>query len=451
MKIVIIGAGEVGSYLCQLLSGQAHEVTVIESRKEAAAVVEELYDARVLIENGSSAETLVNAGVRECDFFLAMTSDDKTNLVASSLAKVLGAQTTIARIHDQTYADNSHVNYQLHFGIDYLINPEGLCAVELAKLIRNPGRVAVENFARGQIEVQQIRVTRRSKLIGKSLKDLRLDSRIRIGYVQRGEEINVPTGDTSLEEGDMVTIFGQREAIYGVKTKIDPDSVADTVRVVLFGGTETSIALVRLLSNPRFKVRIIERKRELCQELAEKFPSVTVIHGDATSLRLLEEEQIGSAEYFVAATKEDEANIMTGLQASKLGTAHVQLVINKTDYENVLQELKSALGVEVMVSPRIATANEVIRYLSKEPLIELATLPDGVGKVLEIRLVHGSQHAGKPLRNIPLPRGSVIVALLRKFQVKVPGADDTILAGDRVVVVTTEGNVEALRKLFCEE
>ena len=446
MKIIIVGAGEVGGYLCELLSKQAHDVTLIESSHRIAQDLEESCDARIVIGNGSSAEVLTKANVSDCDFFLAMTSEDRTNLISCSLAKALGAKSTIVRFHDQTYTDNSFVNYQLHFGADYMLNPEGLCAVELAKSIRNPGSVAVENFARGQIEVQQIRVAIESRLAGTKLKDLQLSTRI--GYVQRNDELEVASANTSLRGNDVVTAFGSSEELFELNRMLDPRSVADQARVVLFGGSETAIALVRLLANPRYKIRIIEEDANLCAQLAEKFPDINLIHGNATSLRLLEEEHIGQTDYFVACTKRDEDNIMTGLQASKLGAPHVQLVINKPDYENVLQNLKSTLGVELMVSPRVATANEVLRYLSAEPVVELATLPNQTSKILEIRIAHDNPFSGRNLREIPFPEGCVVVALLHKFQVKVPGAKDSILGGDRIVIITNDENVEQVKDLL---
>jgi len=160
MRIIIVGAGEVGSYLCETLSRLDHDVTVIERDEERAAKLNHELDVRVLTAIGSSARTLIKAGVEKCDYFLAMSRNDETNLVSSSLAKALGARFTFTRIHDQTFRDNSIVNYQNHFGIDHLINPERLAAVEIAKAIRNPGRVAVEDFARGYIEVQLVHVTK---------------------------------------------------------------------------------------------------------------------------------------------------------------------------------------------------------------------------------------------------------------------------------------------------
>ncbi len=444
MKIIIVGAGEVGHNLCATLAAANHDVTLIEKSEDRCERLDEEQNARIISGNGSSARQLVDVEVSKCDAFLAMTSDDRTNVISCSLAKGLGAKNTIARIHDETYSDNSVINYQLHFGIDLLINPEAICAVELAKQIRSAGRVAVENFARGQIEVQQQKVAHNSRLAGKQLKDLKLDSRARIGYLQRGGTSEVPNAETVLQAGDVITLFGHPEALYILREKFDPKHKVELSRVVLFGGSETAINLIHRLTNPRFKIRVIEKDPIKCRKLAERFPHVTVINGDATSLRLLEEEQIGSADYFVACTKDDEENILTCIQASKLGAKHVQLVINKGDYDDLLGMLKSTLAIEVVVSPRSATATYMLRTLSTETVANLAELPDGNGRILEIRIGHSSPCVGRKIKDIQLPRGSLFVALLHKFKAKVPAADDQILAGDRVVVLVNQDQEKAL-------
>lgn len=448
MRIIIVGAGEVGSYLCETLSRQEHDVTVIERDEERAAKLNQELDVRVLTASGSSASTLIKAGVQKCDYFLAMSRNDETNLVSSSLAKALGARYTFTRIHDQTFRDNSIVNYQNHFGIDHLINPERLAAVEIAKAIRNPSRVAVEDFARGFIEVQLVDITKGSKAIGKSLAELRLDSRIRVGIVQRGESTTVARADTVLELGDSVTLFGHPETLYDARSLFDPNVNRHTAfRVVIMGGDEMSVSLARLLSNPRFKIRIIEADRARCRKLADRFPDVTIIHGSGTSLRLLEEEQIGGADFFVACTKIDEDNVMTCLQASKLGTKHVMLAINRADYAEVLEQLKAAIGVELAVSPRVATANEVLRYISREPYIDLGSLPGDIGKIIEIKVGDKSPATGKKLKEIEWPKGCVIVALLHRFQAKTPGANDVISAGDHIVVTVQKDTLKDLLAL----
>lgn len=446
MKIVIVGAGEVGRSLCASLSDAGHDVTLIETSSSQCERLDEEQNARIVNGNGSSARQLVDVGVGKCGAFLAMTSDDRTNVISCSLAKGLGAKNTVARIHDETFNDTSVINYQLHFGIDQLINPEAICAVELAKQIRNPGRVAVENFARGQIEVQQLRVNEGSKLVNRNLRDVKLSRRVRVGYLQRNNETEVAGADTQIRTGDLVTLFGHPEELLDVRDRFDPKDKVNTTRVVVFGASETTIALIRILSNPRFKIRVIEKDPERCQELARRFPKITFINGDATSLRLLEEEQIGGADYFVACTKDDEENIMTCVQASKLGARHVQLVINKGDYEEILETLKSTLQIEVVVSPRGVMAETMRRMLSEAPVTELARLPAGKGRILEVNVGHKSPCVGRLIKDIELPPGCLFVALMHKFQGKVPSADDKILAGDRLAVIAQDEHEKDLLK-----
>jgi len=448
MKVVIVGTGEVGSHLSQVLSDAGHDVTVVEIDADRAAHIDEEHNVRVIQGSGSSAEILKQAIAGGCDQFIAMTSNDETNIIACSLARVLGAKTVISRIHDQTFTDTSHVNYPLHFGIDMMLNPEGLCAAELAKSIRNPARIAVENFARGQIEAHRIKVQAGAKLCGKALRDIKLHPEVKFGYFNRQDEQDIPSADTILNADDEVTVFGPPNELYKLRSKLDPSSAGSEVRVVIFGGSETAVALVRLLTNPRFKVRVLEKNEVKCRRLAERFPNVTFINGDGTSLRLLEEEQIGNADYFVASTSDDESNVMTSIQAAKLGARHVQTVINKSDYQEILFNLRSALGIETIVAPRVVTANEVLRYLSNEPYIELFSFPGQAARILEIQVGLNSPCKGKALKEITWPKHAVVVALLHKFEVKVPGADDHILAGDRVVVITREENIKGLVKLL---
>jgi trk system potassium uptake protein len=448
MKIVLVGAGEIGGYLCSLLSGKGYDVTVVDSSETRAHAVDELYNVRVMGANGSSARALVDAGAGDCDHFLAMTGDDHVNLVASSLAKALGARRTITRIHDHTYIDSSLVNYQVQFGVDHMLNPERLCAVELAKSIRNPGRVAVENFARGQVEVQQVRLAKGSRMIGMSVAQTRIAPQARIGFVQRERSNEVPTASTVLKENDILTLFGSPETLDEIRTHFEPGASLGAVRVVLYGGSEIAVALIRLLANPRFKIRVIETDMRVCREIADRFERVTVINGDAASLRILEEEQIGGADYFVACTQDDESNIVTCLQAAKLGAKHVQAIINKGDYEEMMESLRGNVGIRQIVSPRIATANEVLRFISPEPCQVLGQLQDDGGTIAEVRVSDGSSAAGRPVREIAWPAHCVVTAIQHSFEAKLATPDEMIQAGDRVLVITKPENIPALKDLL---
>jgi trk system potassium uptake protein TrkA len=448
MKMVVVGAGEVGTYLCSVLSARGNDVTVIDTSEERTRKIDEQFNVKVLHGNGASASVLVEAGVDKADHFLAMTSDDKVNILSCSLAKALGARRTISRIHDQTYIDNAILNYQVQFGIDHMLNPERLCAVELAKRIRNPGRVAVENFARGQVEVQQVRLRRGSRMIGKTVADTNIAPKARIGYIQREGLNEVPTAQTVLQENDLVTLFGAPENLFEVRSKFEPGHGDGDVKVVLSGGGETAISLIRLLAHPRFRIRVLEKDVSICKSLSESFEQITVINGDATSVRVLEEEQISGTHYFVACTKDDENNIVTCLQASKMGAQHVQAVINKGDYEDVIETLRSSVGIEQIVSPRIATANEVLRYISPTPCIELGQLQEGGGTIVEIHVSEGSPAAGMTLRQIAWPAHCVVTAIQHRYEARLATADEMIQPGDRVLLITRQENIPVLRDLL---
>lgn len=452
MKTIIVGAGEVGSTISQNLSRRGHNVTLIERTAEGAARIEAELDVKVLRGNGSSAVMLAGAGIAEARNFLALTSDDRTNLVACKVARELGGKLfTVARIHDQTYLDYSRVDYQALFDVDFFLNPERLCAVELAKAIRHPGRVAIEHFARGQIEVQTMAVSPRSKLAGKRLRDMRVDPRLRIGMVTRDGETSVAQAGTVLEAGDQITVFGKLEAVSGFRRLVEPGDGGGSVRVVLYGGSEIAVSLVRLLGHPRFKVRVIEPDPEVCESMADRFPHLTVVRGDATSKRLLEEEQIEGVDYFVACTKVDEHNIMTCLQAAKLGARHVQLVINKPDYEGLLDDLRATMGVASVVSPRQASAEELIRYLERGTVVELSSMSVRSTRLLEIAVSPESAAIGRPLRELALPPGCLLLAILRGIEATVPGAGDSIEKGDRVLLAVDEPNRREVVRLLAEK
>ena len=448
MKIIIAGAGDVGFFLCQVLSEDGHAVTMIEEQDAIADEAESSLDARVIRGNGASARCLEKAGVSSCDFFIAMTAHDQLNIVACSIARKLGAKYTIARVHDLIFSDNKRVNFQEYFHIDTLINPEALTAIELAKHVRNPERMAVEDFARGQIELQEIVTSPSAKALGKPLKEIRLPSSLKIGYLVRGETLAVPTADTVLEAGDKITVIGTPELLLANRKLFTNEDSSSTIRVVLNGATETAISVIRRLSNYRFKIRVIEPDLKKCKDIAEAFPNVTVINGSATSLRLLEEEQIGSADYFISCTKDDEENVMTCLQAKKLGVKYVELVINKPDYEQVLQNISGFLDIRAAVSPRKVTVNEIKKYITNKDFIAIGELKGGTVEFIEFKIPENSPCLNKKLRDLKLPPACIVAAIVDELKAKVPNADDEIKAGDRIIVILEKDKRREVAQMF---
>ncbi len=452
MKIVIVGAGDVGKYLCKVLSEDGHSITLIESDEATIREVEEHLDIRVIKGNGASAKYLSMASAQTCDYVIAMTQHDQLNIVACAIASKLGARKTIARVHDLVYTDSSTFNYQRLFDLDILINPEALTAVDLAKHIRNPARFVVEDFARGQIELQEIEVSQNAKVAGKIIKELSLPSGLKIGYIERDGVLTVPTANMTILPKDKVTILGSPEILLKNAHLFSEDISREVLRVVLYGATETTVALIRRLNNSRFKLRVIEPDLKKCKIIAEEFPNVTVINGSATSLRLLEEEQIGSIDYFVACTKDDEENVMTCLQAKKLGAKNVELVINKPDYEQVIQNISSFLNITAAASPRKTSVAEIRKYISNKDYLVAGSLKNGDIEFIEMKVAENSWGEGKKLYELNLPPATIIAAIVdEQNSAKVPGANDIINAHDRLIIILEKKNIRQVVEMFTEQ
>lgn len=445
MKVGIVGGGDVGSYCGRVLADRGHEVTLLERDQARAQQLDEELNASVICANGSSATVLHQLRVEEMSFFFALTQSDQDNILACSIAKKMGANATIARIHDNTYSDYSQLNYQMHFGIDLLVNPEALAANEIAKHLRNPGRVLVENFGRGEIEVQQMRVSSQSVYVGKTLQEIRLPDGVRVVYISHNGRHIIPDRSTVIEPFAIVTLVGHPQKIFDLRNKFKPEFSAGLTNVAILGLNEAAVSLLKSLASPRFRIKAFDANRQICEKLAERFPRISAICAKGTSLRVMEEENIADCDHFIACSKSDEENILACLQARRLGARHIHLLLNKGDYEDVVQGLRNDLALETIASPRLATVDELLRFICPDPILELASLGDDLANFYEVRIDSRSRSHNREICEISLPPGCVIVALLHRFQVKVPAAHDRILAGDRLILVAERIQRQAFR------
>jgi trk system potassium uptake protein TrkA len=443
VRAIAVGGGDVGAYLCRRLVERGDAVTLLEIDPLVAQRLDRELSVPVRLANGSSAQVLQENHVEEMDYFFAITHDDRVNLLASSIAKRMGASCAVARIHDNTYADYSYLNYQSHFDIDLFVNPEALAAAEIGRAIRNPGRVAVELFGRGEIEVQQMRIGQHSPLVGKTLAQLHLPDRLRIAYITAGGIPRIPDRDTPIEPHAILTMVGHPSLLAKLRRRINPEAAESRCNVAVFGATETGSALLKAFDDPRYCVKIFDGDSALCQSLAARYPRVSVICGRGTSLRLMQEENIGDCEHFIAVSRNDEENIMACLQARKLGARATHLVLNTGDYEEVVADLRGDLGLRTATSPRVAIAEELLRFMRSEAVMELDSLPNRAANFYEVRIdVHSASH-NRLISELHLPDGCLIVALQHKFRTKVPCAQDRIIAGDRLILIAAPAQFAA--------
>jgi len=448
VNIVIIGLGEVGRHLAGSLVSQRHALSLIESSETRAEELNERMDARVICGDGSSVMTLADARVAEADLFVALSGDSDANLMAASLAKALGAKRTIARVHPRVQQEEWLFDYREHFGIDYLFSTQRLAAVELAKYVRSPEGLLVEEIAQGRIEVQQVAVPAGLPLLGKPLRELQLPPRVRVGSIQRQEQLFVPAAADTLEAGDLITLFGEPLALVELMRRFRTGGEAQReASVVIFGGGEYGFCLAQMLEGGRQRVRVLERDPKLCRRLSEVLQRTVVIEGNATSVEQLKEEQVGSADFFIAATEDDEDNVMTCLQAKNLGTRYCLALVHRADYADVISRNNQQLRIRAAVSPREATLRDLQRYISKQGSNTVLNLPGGA-EVLEAGISQTGQVTGRKVSEVPWPKGTMLVALLHGSSAVVPGAEDALNPGDTIyALVSAEARRDFARLL----
>ena len=448
MNIIIVGAGEIGRHLAESLSSQQHNIAVIDQSEKLTSDLDETLDAQIICEDGASVTALVEAQVAECDLFLALTSDDNTNLVSASIAKALGAKKTIARVHYGIQREEWLFDYKKHFRIDYLFSSERLAAVELAKFVRNPEKKFVEELARGRIELQQTFVSPMCDAVDNTLADLKLPPRVRVAFIQRYGKSIIPAADEVFEAGDLVTIFGEPTLLQTILPRFQSDvEKMEEVNIVIFGGGEYGFALAQMLEGQSSKVRVIDQNARICRELAETLHRSVVIHGDATSLQLLREEQVGSADFFIATSPDDEDNVMACLQARNLGTRYCLALIQRGDYADIISQNSKRLGILGAVSPRVATSRDLLRFVTSDKYHIIMNLADGA-EVIETVTTKRSKVSGKKVAECGLPKGSGLVALIRGEQAIVPAAEDVIEIGDTVYAIVSQEAKKAVIKLL---
>jgi len=429
MKVVIAGVGEIGWYIAEQVSGAGHDVTVIELDRDRVRQITAQLDVQVLCGTAASAAKLTLAGVGQADLFVAVSSNDETNLVCASLARKLGVGRALARVDEVLYRKSPEISYSRHFGIDELVSPEMLAALELASMVRSRGAIAVEHFAGGTLEMQRVIVGSGSKLINKPLHEIELPAEVRVASIKRDNTFIIPKGSDHIAPGDQVTIIGKTEQVADTRKDLEADKETIT-KVVIMGGGHTTLSLARRLRSRSFRLTIIERKQERCELLASILPQATILHGDGTNLAFLKEERIDNADVFISTSASDEANIMSAIQAKDLGVKTVLVTIHRPDYADLVEKM----GIDRAVSPRVVMAREVLSLLTKDKVSKLATLDDGKAEILQLT-VEGEDFVGQSLRKLTMPEGTLVLTLQRGLDVIVPNADTEFQLDDTVLVI----------------
>ena len=442
MNIIICGAGQVGTHAAEALAEDKHEITVIDTDAARLRAIADRMDVATFYGNGAGADVQREAGVGSADLMLAATASDEVNLLAAMVAKKVGAEKAIARVHHGVYFDNRGLDYEREFDIDRLICPEYSTAQEIASNLRNPGALAVENFARGTIQMQQFPVANKATAIGKPLSQLALAG-TRVAAITRNREAFIPDASSTVQRGDTVILVGNEKDFHEARKQFHDDK-AGRRRIVLMGGTPMAVWLCRKLHDRNFSIRLFEINRERAEELAKKLDWVTVLQSDPTDRSVAEEEHIANADVFVALRNADEQNIIASVLAKIMGVEKVIAVTQGSTY----LDLAYHIGVDQAFNPSRVAATEIRRTLDEGPLQQVSTLADGVVDAYQVRVRIRGETVGKKLREVQLSPNWIVAAVRRGDRAWVPGADDTLEIGDTALLIGRHGTENQLKKLF---
>lgn len=448
MDIVIIGSGEVGHHLAEVLSKGEHRVTVIDKDPERIRELQESLDVQAIFGDATMAEVLTQAGVPRADLIVAATDNDMVNMLSCVLCKKLGAKRVILRIKDTKRLEGFRFFYKGALGYDVLFSTDELAAEMVLRTVATNHALEVESFAGGQVQLRRLRIGPNSDLPGRSLARLRLPTAVMIVAVIREGDLSVPGGNFELASGDHVYVVGMRAGLDEFEAlACEPVKVRRKVVIMGAGSAGASIA-ARLDELPGISVRVFERNAKRAREVALKLSSrVLVLNGDATDLDFLMEEQIGDVDVFIAATGDDEDNLIACQLAKSQGVDRTVAMVNKRSYRNVY----TLMNIDVAVSPRLQCAQQILRFVRSGSVSSIAVIADGRAEVLELEVHFAGGRKGRRVQNLGLPDGAKIGAVVRSEEVFIPNGDSIIEDGDQVILFTLPDEIRTVENIFREQ
>jgi trk/ktr system potassium uptake protein len=450
VKIVILGAGQVGSTVAESLVSEANDITVVDIDGVRLRNLQDRLDLRTVLGSAAHPSILVEAGIEDCDLVIAVTQSDETNLVACKLAEQLfNVPTRIARIRATDYLVNERVLGEECFAVNLAICPEQVLTEYIVKLVHFPEALQVLEFAHGKVSLVAVRAFQGGPLVGHQLKDIRshLPSvNTRIAAIFRGDSPIVPEGDTVVEAGDEVFCLAATRDIRDVMRELRRMD-KPVQRIMIAGGGNIGLRLGAALERD-YTVKVIEYSKKRCELLSSRLNRALVLQGDVTDEALLEAENVDDMDMFIAVTNDDENNIMSALLAKRMDAKRVVALINRRSYVDLLQSGQ----IDIAISPAQATIGTLLAHVRRGHVTQVHSLRRGAAEALEA-VVHGDREScrcvGRRIDEIDLPKGATIAAIVRGDEVIMAHHDTVIQAEDHVIIfVTDKKTLPKVEKLF---
>ncbi len=451
MKILILGAGQVGSSAAYHLSREeANEVTVVDMRPDVLRDLQDRLDIRTVVGHAAHPEVLGRAGANDADIVVALTDTDETNMIACQVAYTLfHTPTKIARIRAAEYMTRKDLFTQDAIPVDVRISPEQLVCEYVEQLILYPGASQVLDFADGRVRLVAVRADRDGLLVGQRIETLREhipNTEGRIAAIYRSGKAMLPDGDTIVQEGDEVFFIADRKDVRVFMSEMR--RLEDPVRrVVIAGGGNIGVRLAMALEQTN-QVKLIERDQQRARHISEQLNKAIVLVGDAADEELLIEENIDNVDVFCALTNSEEANILSSMLAKRLGAAKVMALINRASYVDLVE----AGSIDIAISPQQVTIGSLLAHVRRGDVVKVHSLRRGAAEAIEA-IAHGTEKeskvVGQKIEDIKLPKGAAIVTLVRNGRVIIAHHDTVIESDDHVILFLTDRRkIETLENLF---
>ncbi len=447
MKIIIIGAGEVGYHIAHRLSLENKDVVVIDTDDEAVRRVSENIDVQAICGSGSSPSILEEAGIREAEILLAVTDSDETNLIACLMTDLLSSSTKkLARIRNADFDDYHEVFKESAPRIDTIINPEIEVVRSIEQYMSVLGAGDVGEFENGRVKFVGIQLKPDTPMVGLRLSEISKaigrPSPL-IAAILRNEEMIIPRGDDRLLEGDMVYFISETDNLMEIPKLFDKQS-EPVHRVLIVGGGRIGFRLAERLEEDSIYTKIIEKDENRCSFLAEKLDQTVVLHGDGTDQVILEQEGVRDMDVVITLTSDEQTNVLASLLAKQLEARKTITRVNSFRY----LPLMSTIGIEQVVSPRLSAINSILRHIRRGKVLSAVSLKGEQAEVIEAVAMETSEIVGKPLKEISFPKGVLVTIIIRDKRITIPSGDSVIHPGDRVIIFGSRQAVPQIEKIL---
>lgn len=445
MNIVIAGAGDMGYHLAEQLSYENQDIILIDVDKDVLDNASSHLDVMTVLGDSTSLEVLKNANVKEASMFMAVTTSEKTNIVAAVLAKQLGAKRVIARVRNHDYLIPEHDVYFKNLGIDNIISPTMLCSGEIYRMIKNSTFTDVFEFEGGKLNVVGITLDQYCSLVNKKIADMRNDSLfedIRIIAIVRDQMTIIPRGNTIIRNNDHVFFISNKKAVSSIIELLGQQMVKIS-NVMIIGGDDMALTTALKLEN-EYRVTLVHKDKERCKWLSERLNNTLVINGDYKNIDLLIEEGLEQMQAFISLTESSETNIITSLSAKNHGVYKTIAHVDTREYIHI----SHSIGVDSLINKKLVAANQVTRYLRKGTVEAVSGIYGVDAEIIQYVITKNNRVTKNSLKDLHFPDTAIVAGVIRGEEVFIPDGEFTLQMDDKVIVLALPAAKIALEKLF---